>query len=50
MKTYIFFRPEGFYPVELRDDTEAKQTAEKNSGTLRVESLNGRLVWAPSKN
>lgn len=48
MEVYIFIRKEGFYPVELRDDDDAKRNAEINPGTLRVEDLNGRVVWKPN--
>jgi hypothetical protein len=44
-KTYIFFRKEGFYPLELKDDEDAKKNAEFNAGTLRVETINGDVVW-----
>lgn len=42
---YIFFRADGFYPIELRDDEDARKNAEWNSGTLRVEDAKGRVVW-----
>jgi hypothetical protein len=45
MKTYLFFRKEGFYPIQLRDDDDAKRNAEHNAGTLKVEDLAGRVVW-----
>ena len=46
VKLYIFFRMEGWYPVELRDDEDAKVNAELNPGTLRVETIKGRTVWS----
>ncbi|HVJ44692.1 MAG TPA: hypothetical protein VM639_24560 [Dongiaceae bacterium] len=45
MTVYIFFRDIGWYPVELKDDQDAKAIAECNPGTLRVEDINGRVVW-----
>ena len=45
MKTYIFHREEGFYFIDLKDDADAIANAECNEGTLRVESLSGRIVY-----
>jgi hypothetical protein len=45
LHTYIFFRDDMFYPVELKDDEDAIANAKLNSGTLKVEDLNGRVVW-----
>jgi len=42
---YIFFRKEGFYPIDMKDDADAKANAECNPGTLRVEDIHGRVVW-----
>lgn len=43
---YIFFRKDGFYPVDgIKNDEEAKRQAEINPGTIRVERLNGKVVW-----
>ena len=48
MAVYIFFRPEGFfYPITLRDDADARANAECNPGTVKVEDMKGRVVWAP---
>lgn len=44
-KVYIFFREAGWYPLELKDDLDAQQNAETNPGTLKVEDINGRIVW-----
>lgn len=46
MTTYLFFRKDGFYPLEMRDDQDAKHNAEINPSTCRVETLDGRVVWA----
>lgn len=45
MTIYIFFREEGWYPLTLRDDSDAILNAEQNPGTLKVENLNGELIW-----
>lgn len=42
---YIFIRAEGFYPLELADDKTAIDNALCNPGTLRVEDVEGRIVW-----
>lgn len=46
---YIFFRESGafWYPLELRDDNDARVNAELNPGTDRVEDITGRVVWTP---
>lgn len=45
MKTYLFFRTEGFYPVEYENDEDAIKGAMHNAGTIRVETASGRVVW-----
>jgi hypothetical protein len=45
MQTYLFFRKEGFYPVQLKDDADAIKNALHNPGTLRVENVSGETVW-----
>ena len=46
---YTFHRlndgAEYFYPVELADDEDARSNAESNPGTIRVEDIEGRVVW-----
>ncbi|GLK78081.1 hypothetical protein GCM10008171_33350 [Methylopila jiangsuensis] len=44
-RVYIFFRANGWYPLELGSDAEAVANAECNPGTLRVEDAHGRLIW-----
>jgi hypothetical protein len=50
-RMYIFFRkhPESeellFYPVGLKDDADAVRNAEHNPGTVKVEDVEGRIVW-----
>lgn len=47
---YIFFREGGtFYPIALRDDDDARRSAEYNRGTIRVENRDGsRVIWERS--
>lgn len=55
--TYIFYRAEGFYPIELPDEWLAiygeakyvKDNAEANPGTLKIERLDGTTVWQPQE-
>lgn len=42
---YVFFRAEGFYIIDLKDDNDAIVNAEINDGTLKVETPDRRLVW-----
>ena len=44
--TYLFFRGDGFYSIELKDDADAIANAECNNGTLQVQDINGRIVWS----
>lgn len=47
---YLFVREGGFfYPIELNDDNDAKANAECNPGTMRVEDMEGRIVWEVTK-
>lgn len=47
----IFFREEGFYPVIFMGHKppreEAAEQASLNPGTLRVEDLDGNILWQP---
>jgi len=45
MKTYIFFRKEGFYPVEYKNNEEAIEGAKLNKGTLKVKTASGKTIW-----
>jgi hypothetical protein len=47
--TYVFFRNEGFYFVDLKDDADAIENAHHNPGTLRVETMEGREVFNADK-
>lgn len=46
--TYLFFRADGFYQLELKNDEDAIANAECNKGTLQVQDTKGRIVWAYS--
>ena len=45
VRTYLFRRAGGWYPMELQDDEEARANAECNVGTVKVEDIYGRQVW-----
>ncbi len=54
MRTVIFFREGHFYPIDLPDGQDGPEHiadhAELNPGTLRVEGLDGEVLWsAPNK-
>lgn len=40
----IFFRAEGWYPIECNRHA-AKIHAELNPGTIRVETIDGEVLW-----
>jgi hypothetical protein len=44
--TYIFFRKDGFYPIEETDDARIIEHIKLNPGTLKVEDCAGRLIWS----
>ncbi len=50
MKTvYIFHRKDGWYPLELMSDEDARANAKCNPGTIKVEkALTGEIVWEES--
>lgn len=49
VRTFIFFRKEGFYLIDLPEATVA-DCAECNPGTLRVEdALTGDVEWPLDK-
>lgn len=49
MKDYVFFREEGFYIVQYASNKEARQGAEGNKGTVKVEDINGKTIWKAKK-
>lgn len=50
MKKYLFFREEGFYPVDLKDDQDAIANALKNKGTIQVKNIDGKIIWRLKEN
>ena len=47
-RLFFFIRADGFYPLELPEDTVV-DNAECNPGTLRVEDAQtGEIVWSNS--
>lgn len=50
MKSYVFYREEMFYMIELLDDADAVANAECNQGTRRVEDMRGNQVWPEAPN
>jgi hypothetical protein len=49
MKTYIFFREGFFYPVEEESDEKVLAHVSMNPGTLRVETIDGKVLYDASK-
>jgi hypothetical protein len=47
-RVVIFFRKDTWYPLELPVDEDLSKHAELNPGTLRIETVHGKLLWAPS--
>lgn len=45
MLTYIFFREGTFYPIAEESDELILEHIRLNPGTLKVEALDGRVVW-----
>lgn len=52
--TFVFFRKDGFYPIEMPESecknydsykAMAKSNAERNKGTIKVELLDGTILW-----
>ncbi len=43
-RTYIFVRKDGWYPLELPQET-VEDNATCNPGTIRVEDVDGHIVW-----
>lgn len=41
----IFIRAEGFYSVALPADDDLNEHARCNPGTLRIEDLDGNVLW-----
>lgn len=49
MKTYLFFREGMFYPVEEASDEKVLKHVPLNPGTLRVETIDGRVLYDAKK-
>ncbi len=52
MKTFIFFRKDGWYPIELPSSLAGKSEDEivadnirYNPGTIKVEDVEGKIIW-----
>ena len=46
MQAYIFYREQGFYTLDLKDDNDAIANAVYNEGTLKVTDLAGACNMA----
>ena len=45
-QVYTFHRSEGFYPLALNDDEQARANALCNPGTIKVvNEITGAVVW-----
>lgn len=49
LRTFIFFREGMFYPVRIPED-QVEENVRLNPGTLRVETMTGRIVWPKPPN
>lgn len=47
-RVVIFFRKEGFYPVQFTPNCKVEDHVRLNPGTIRVEELNGKIIWPTS--
>lgn len=45
MKSYIFFRKEGWYPINCIDDSDVIEHVKLNPGTTRVEDIDGNVIF-----
>jgi len=45
MKTYLFFREGHFYPIEEESDEKALKHVPLNPGTLKIETVDGRVIY-----
>jgi hypothetical protein len=43
-KVYVFHREDGFYFVEIPEGT-LQDNIDRNPGTIRVEDLEGNVLW-----
>lgn len=49
MKTYIFFRDTGWYPIQEVSDEKVLAHIPLNPGTRKVETVDGRVLWQETK-
>ena len=42
---YIFFREHAWYLLELNNDQEVIENVKSNPGTIRVETVSGKVIW-----
>lgn len=47
MRLVIFFRADGWYPLELPETDDLSAHAESNPGTLKIEDAAGNILWRP---
>lgn len=45
-RTVVFFREEGWYPLDLPEWDDLAEHARRNPGTLRIEDLDGNVLWS----
>lgn len=45
MRTVIFFRAEGWYPITLPVGEDLEPHVKCNPGTLRIEDIKGKVLW-----
>jgi hypothetical protein len=45
LTVFIFFRKEGWYPVEIPPE-QLDENIRLNPGTLKVEDMQGNVVWS----
>lgn len=49
MNVYLFFREGFFYPIEEENDEKVLAHVPLNPGTLRIETVDGRVVYEATK-
>lgn len=45
VQTVIFFREDMFYPIAGRAGEDWAEHARLNPGTIRIEDLEGNIIW-----
>lgn len=46
-RVVIFRRAEGWYPLDLPITDDLSAHAERNPGTIRIEDIEGNILWRP---